>query len=81
MRCPNCGKKLDKKVDIKVQLLRHKMKWKEPWDLTTIILLCGHQCPVCRFLYVVYDRFLEDKIKDNMTGPIVKTTPSYSDDN
>ncbi|HHT93421.1 MAG TPA: DUF5050 domain-containing protein [Clostridiaceae bacterium] len=83
MRCPNCGKKLDKKVDIKkCSYCGTKMKWKEPWDLTTIILLCITIVLFVVFLYVVYDRFLEDKIKDKYDkDPIVKTTPSYSDDN
>lgn len=83
MRCPNCGKKLDDVTDFKkCSYCGTKIKRKVPWDLTTTILLCITVVLFVVFLYVVYDRFLEDRIKDKFdNNPIVRTTPSYSDDN
>lgn len=82
MRCPNCGKKLNDVLDLKsCSYCGTKIKRKVPMDLMTIVLLCITVVLFVVFLYVVYDKFLEDKIKDKFDDNVIRRTPSFSDDN
>ncbi len=78
MRCVKCGKPLSKDTDSKVcSYCGTKVPKRKKYDITTIVLIALTFVLLAVLLYLVYDRFLDDKIK-KLFSPAVTASPAPS---